>query len=91
MTRVWVLITALLWSGSSFAAVPNWSVNPAEYGQSAALTAALTADFEPVEGADNLLAVFVGSEVRGVAAPGYAVPAGSEVFTTSRRGVTSTP
>ena len=69
MTRVWVLITALLWSGSSFAAVPNWSVNPAEYGQSAALTAALTADFEPVEGADNLLAVFVGSEVRGVAAP----------------------
>ncbi|MDP6699724.1 MAG: hypothetical protein QGH25_08745, partial [Candidatus Latescibacteria bacterium] len=69
MTRVWVLIVALLWSGSAFAVAPNWSVNPADFEQSAAVTAALTADFEPVAGADNLLAAFVGSELRGVAAP----------------------
>ena len=69
MTRVWVLMTALLWSGSAFAAAPNWSVNPADYEQSAAVTAAVTADFESVVGGDNLLAAFVGAQVRGVAAP----------------------
>ena len=59
----------LLWGGDVFAAAPPWSVNPVDFEQSAAVTAVLAADFEPVTGAANLLAAFVGQELRGVAAP----------------------
>lgn len=69
MIRIWVLILALSWSGQALAAAPNWNLDPSTYQSSASVTAQLTADFEPVAGADNLLAAFVGDQLRGVATP----------------------
>ncbi len=69
MIRIWVLILALSWSGQALAAEPNWNLDPSTYQSSASVTAQLTADFEPVAGVDNLLAAFVGDQLRGVATP----------------------
>ena len=48
---------------------PDWSVNPATYELSAAMTAVVLQDFSLVGGPDYQVAAFSGSQVRGVATP----------------------
>lgn len=64
-----LLLLLFVWGRAAFAVAPEWGVNIADFEQSAALTAVLAADFEPVAGAGNLVAAFVGEQLRGVAAP----------------------
>ena len=69
--RTGLLALALLpaLGDSAAAQVPDWSVNASDFDLSAAMTAVLSKDFEPVEGELNQVAAMVDGEVRGVATP----------------------
>ncbi len=71
MRRMVLPALALLLSSTAPAAAdaPDWSVNPSDFDLSAAITAVLSKDFEPVEGELNQVAAIVEGEVRGVANP----------------------
>ena len=49
--------------------LPSWNVNPADYESTMSITASLRVEGMPSQGSSDLLAAFVGDEVRGVAAP----------------------
>ena len=54
---------------AAFAQAPGWAVNPAAFTNSMNMTAQVHLDGAEENGGDNLLAAFVGNEVRGVASP----------------------
>jgi hypothetical protein len=47
----------------------NWSINPQQYEFVMTMTAIVTVDGQTLDSLNNLLAVFSGSELRGVATP----------------------
>lgn len=59
----------LLWAYPTFAAAPDWVVDPTAYELSATMALTLSVDHEPVAGPDNRLAAFANGELRGVALP----------------------
>ena len=54
---------------TAIAQTPAWSVNPAGFSNNMSLTAQVFLDGNEENGANNLLAAFVGNEVRGIASP----------------------
>ena len=64
-----LILCSLAWGREVVAVAPDWSVNPADYELSAALTAVVLQDFSPIGGSNDQVAAFAGSQVRGVATP----------------------
>ena len=62
-----VLAAATL--GSCSRGRPEWSVNPPDFESNMSVTAGVAFEGTPSTDADDLLAAFVGSEIRGVASP----------------------
>ncbi len=71
--RVWVLplilAIAFLLPGRVYAQSPNWSVDPSSFEASASLVSTLSINDVLSSNPNDVIAAFVGSEVRGVARP----------------------
>ena len=62
-----LLLVGLCSAGQAQAQAPDWTVNPAAFQSSMTLTAALFLDGRAATGTDDMVAAFVGDQVRGVA------------------------
>ena len=76
-----LLMTGALVFASARAQAPDWAVNPADYESTMSVTAMVLHDGVRLGGAGDLLAAFVGDEVRGVA-EGTTVGSGPLFFLT---------
>ena len=52
---------------------PNWSVNPSNFELVANMTATLQLDYNAVEGAENMIGLFLDEQCQGVASPIFAM------------------
>ncbi|WP_457651477.1 T9SS type A sorting domain-containing protein [Rhodocaloribacter sp.] len=62
-----LLLAGVLTLGAARAQAPDWAVNPSDYESTMSMTAMVLHDGDRLGGAGDLLAAFVGDEVRGVA------------------------
>jgi|GEM_PF-3179907 len=67
--KIWLLCGLFCLLAGKMAAQPNWSLNPAEYQFSMLITAQLNIGGTPDHAPGNIVAVYVGDELRGVALP----------------------
>ena len=66
---IWVACFSIFLKTLVISQAPNWSVNPSSFVNNMTLTAQVIQDGSEQNGNNNLLAAFVGNEVRGVASP----------------------
>ncbi len=76
-----LLVMGALTLGAARAQAPDWAVNPSDYESTMSVTAMVLHDGERLGGAGDVLAAFVGDEVRGVA-EGATVGSGPLFFLT---------
>lgn len=73
---VLVVLVFFLFTQAAHAQAPAWSVNPGSYQYTMSIVAFLNVDGNSLESENDMVAAFVGDEVRGVANPIFVASAG---------------